>query len=150
MKETAGEHTVPALEATAEPRALFEHSRTPITMRNFLLRVMPGTADQVLGLKSWQSSLLTRQLLDLYRSMDLPELTEDELASRCALIERWTGLYGLAQDIDEITERSVQPRKTIHNRIDRVMLLVATRLSDNKRTALLRRAAATPKPGQDI
>ncbi len=105
------------------------HPNAPASMRNFLVGVYPAEfGDRLLGLSSVQASLLTYKLIETYRDLATPHLTDEAKAHRCSLAEQWTGLYGEPRDKVDLALHAATLTTSIENSLQGVIRTLGKRL----------------------
>lgn len=119
-----------AAQSTEEvvPGEFYEHARIPANMRNFLLGIFPAEfGDRILSLNQWSTSMLTYQLVEVYRDIVTSGAPEHH-ERRCQWTERWTGLYGEPVDEEVLARRAVVSPQSVKSSIERVIKTLETQI----------------------
>jgi hypothetical protein len=125
----------------------YEYIRTPANMTNFLSGVYPKEYnDRILYLEPWQASLLSYQVIELYRDMVGAGVSIDSQEERCLRLQRWTGLFRPAQDYEEIAINRVRDVQSVKTSIQSTIDKLAAKIERYKLDELFDRALSTPKP----
>ncbi len=125
----------------------YQHNRAPANMRNFLLRSFPlNFSERILDLDQYHLSLLTHVLIDEFASLEQTGLSEDQKDERCQQLQKWTGLYGIPVEYEEIAKASHISSNSVKSRIDNAIAALDRNITKDTFKELFNHVHASPEP----
>jgi hypothetical protein len=146
--ESVEPHIVDAIEPEEEtPAEFFRHFSVPANMRNLLLQSFPAQfGDRILELDPEQASPLTHELIEKYRSLVLPGMTDKHKEQRCEQLTKWTGLYGPTEYIESLALSYSTSTQAINSRINNAISALQVKVHPVAYKEMFRRVTTGSEP----